>query len=95
LAVDSSIFFFHLFLPVLKKAEKMLNFLFEGAIGELLAPVSSPFHQLQLAIQRHEHDKVTPCAFFPTRKYPGFDLEFIDDFLSMDEMALGVNQTGV
>lgn len=41
----------------------MLNFLFEGAIGELLAPVSSPFHQLQLAIQRHENEKVSPAVF--------------------------------
>lgn len=34
----------------------MFNFIFEGKIGEMLAPVSGPTSQLLLAVQHHRNE---------------------------------------
>jgi hypothetical protein len=42
----------------------MFEFLLGSRIGEILAPIGPPQHQLHLAIQNKDNDKVvTLCAF--------------------------------
>ncbi|CAM9730917.1 unnamed protein product [Chrysoparadoxa australica] len=36
----------------------MFNFLFQGNLGELIAPIQSPEQQLLIAIQNRQHDKI-------------------------------------
>ena len=36
----------------------MFNFIFDGKLGDMLAPIKSPVQQFHLAIQHHKHDEV-------------------------------------
>jgi hypothetical protein len=44
----------------------MFNFLFDGTIGEMLAPVQSPIQQFHLAIQHHRNTEVMITSFVIT-----------------------------
>lgn len=37
----------------------MFNFLFQGKVGEMMAPIKSPEAQLLIAIQNRQQDKVS------------------------------------
>lgn len=41
----------------------MFNFLWQGKVGEMMAPIKSPEAQLLIAIQNKQQDKVSAPAF--------------------------------
>ena len=43
----------------------MFNFIFDGSIGQMLAPVTDPNHQLYLAIQHNKNDEVRRLLLSP------------------------------
>ena len=55
----------------------MFNFLWQGKVGEMMAPIKSPEAQLLIAIQNRQHDKVRLITALGYLEVQGFGMVLV------------------